>query len=1003
MQGKFTENVVLQERAETMKSSAKSLLAIETPVLIPIETMVDFRIEVYGSKVHSSTKKSSSEEVSSSTKALARKNITWPVVKVIKEKINSEIAEKVKSFFKISDDKLFPVLDKDWELIWSFIPTESPIRFNVILEASVKALPGSEKVIIRQFAIDFVDILEDILRERKLRQAINTPENLYILNEALKNYLKGQKYPFRVEISLKPGETLQDFWYKLKHDMITLNFVEDKQQDSDKQSDNEKEELSYEEKKKIVMDFIKEFILSQREKIYRDYSLYKEDKEEIIKFVVELLLNEAGNEIAKSENKEFLITLKNYLVVAFNDFVFQELIYENISTLQVESIEIIETRLLSKVMKEKLSDEEQKYIRKRGITENDLLRYLFYLLSISSMVNSGLIRRLSSGKFSITLEELLDVLNTRRMKSEILVQSEDKSQPDLEILQDYEARLQEAAKFLLNYYSKEKLIGESKTEGESQGVTWGTLADALQAAHNKLDEILGRLLIKGETESTSKDTEKESSQGTEYEATSVIEKGESLSTGKRQQAGSKKKKEDKAKKGEKQQEEKEKESEFLGGSVQGYKFPKFEPESEEEKLESEPEEETAASGGHDKIKVSRVVSAKCEEITGHFADEISKIVQGSSRVKGKDIGFNLTFDGYSVIITIDKMERISSKKERFFPIIRGSIYISVPSLGKISRAFIPFNIDNLVRNYLWRQETKIDDDVEKPITVQFDYALYPRFERTASGISVYYDIDVDFGGNLKEKIEKETDWQILLVRKGRGQFQLELKSFKEKEEMFRKLPPERRRGFLFRIGDDSVYIAASYKFPSFIVDISYARAFYDLLNRFIEKYTSENVYFRTGAQLIASKVKEYIEEFERGKYSTTSSKNTGVHKMLVISNEDEMNVIYAIAYLVKVGKLKLEPGDSIKADKNELKQEYELLRGEIKEISRHLEFMKVPIGSHRFDESRIKAAVLVSLRFVTRQLNATSEWLLDILSKCLLKHMSSIIKENSSSIEKNIG
>jgi hypothetical protein len=398
------------------------------------------------------------------------------------------------------------------------------------------------------------------------------------------------------------------------------------------------------------------------------------------------------------------------------------------------------------------------------------------------------------------------------------------------------------------------------------------------------------------------------------------------------------------------------------------------------------EEETVAQVSPSEIGVDKTVSAECEQIIYHFRDKINKIIEGSNRVEGEKVGFHLTFDDYPVVITIDEMMRHSFKKLRPFPIVKGSIYISVPALQKVTRAFIPSQVDNLVRAYLWRKEVELSADVRKPIVVQFSYTLKPRVAKASFGLSFYYDIEVGFGKDLEEEMSKETEWQIVLERKGKAKFEMGIKSFKEKEEMLRGLFPWQRRAFFFRISDDSTYIVSFYKDSSFVVTRDYAQAFHDLLNKFIKKIADEEGFLRASAYSLIFKVKKYIERLKMEKYSSAGSKNTGSDRWLIISDNNEMMAIYAIASFIKSGELKLE------TDNEELKKEYELLRDEFEEIFKYLKFMVIPGGSYRFDERKVRTAALASLKFVTKQLNAASKWLLNALSSCLLKHISSMIK-----------
>jgi hypothetical protein len=669
------------------------------------------------------------------------------------------------------------------------------------------------------------------------------------------------------------------------------------------------------------------------------------------------------------------------------------LIHESASVLHVKSVEIIRTRILGKVMKSNLDDEVQRYIEQRKITEDKLARFLFYTLFIHSLIKNKLSQRLSEGEFTITLEELLKVLKTGDMTSEILMtntsaikQTDADVQSKSEVSQNYVDKLEKAAALLLSYYNEEELLGESTEEtksdsGQTRKPTWRSLRDSIATTRDLLSEIVAKLASETGVTVTGQGSETGSLQAGDTKK-EVSSKAEGSSE---PQPKTKAKSEGKV--------EKKKSKTGEGGKKSAGEIT---PEQEVGEIDTEgvasefEEKETVAQIAPSEIGVDKMAPAQCEQIIAHFRDEINEIIKGSEHVEGKKVGFHLTFNDYPVVITIDKMIRLSPKKSRLFPIVKGSIHISVPSLQEVTRTSMPSEVDNLVRAYLWRKETKLSDDVKKPIIVQFSYTLTPSATKTSSGLSFYYKIAVDFGEDLKKKMRKDAGWQIVLREKEGAKFGMVIKSFEEKEEILRGLLPGQRRAFFFRISDDATYIVSFYKEPSFIVTKEYAQAFYDLLGRFIEKLVDRDSLLWASTYLLISKVKKYVERLKREKYSSAGSKNTGFDKGLTISDSNEMMVIYAIASLIESGVLKLE------TDNKELKEEYELLRDEFEEIFEYLKFMVVPGGSFRFDERKIKTAALVSLKFVTQQLNATSQWLLNMLSKCLLKHISSIIKKDNS-------
>ena len=1019
MQKKFLREFILWEQNEAVSSGAKTLLIFETPVVVPIETTVNLRIEISSSKVYSSAQTLSSSDIPSSLQSLAREKLTWSVNKVIAENITKSNAEKIKAFFENSEDDLFPVVDEDWYLIWGLVPTESPIRFNITLLANVEMVPERTKreIIIQRFANEFVDVFENLLKKKKFEKAVLSSHELNVLKS---------RVPIGSQFSFKPLRSLLAYLNELSDklsreiDKLSTELNELNMSLGNKESEvneldmllKEKEKIafenaakeasseeinkeikeikreierikqeisSYELKRKEIEKRIKEkldkkttissflnSIKDKRDQIYRDYFLDEGDRREIVKFVVELLLDEANYGDSFTE-------LRDYLIDAFNDFVFQVLIYESASVLRVKSVEIIRTHIWGKIMKSELDDEVKGYIERRKITEDKLARFLFYMLFIHSLIKNKLLQRLSSNESAITLEEFLKVLETEKMTSEVLITDASAAKQtgaDVQSMsgtsQDYLDKLEKAAALLLSYYNEEELLGESveKTESGSERTgkpTWSSLSDSIATTRNLLNKIIARLASE----------------------TGVTVAGQGSEVGSLQTADTKKEVSSKAKESTKSQPKTE-----VGGKGE-VKKGKSKPEKidiEEVTPEFE-KEETVDQVAPNEIGVDKTIPAQCEQIIYHFRNKINEIIEGSKRVEGEKVGFHLPFDNYPVVITIDEMIRPSSKELRPFPIVKGSIYISVPSLQKVTRAFIPAAVDNLVRAYLWRKKVKLSDDVRKPITVQFSYTLTPLATKVSSMLSFYYDIKVDFGEDLKKEMSKDTKWQIRLVKgKGSAKFEMKIKSFEEKEEILQELLPGRRRAFFFRLTDDASYIVSFYEVPSFIVTGDYAEAFHDLLNRFIEKLDDKEGFLRASAYLLISKVKKYVEKLKRGKYSSAGSKNTGSDRWLIISNNDEMMAIYAIASLIKDGKLKLE------TDNEELKEGYELLRDEFEEIFKYLEFVVIPGGSLRFDERRIRAAALASLKFVTKQLNASSEWLLDMLSSCLLEYIRNVIE-----------
>jgi hypothetical protein len=1074
MQRRVLRKFILQEQNEAVSSEAKALLVFETPAVVPIETAVGLRIEVSSSKVYSSGQALSSQSIPSSLQSLAREKLTWSVNKMIIENITESDAQKIKTFFENSEDDLFPVVDEDWYLIWGLVPTESPIRFNIILLANVEMVPDRTKreVIIRRFANEFLDVFENLLREKKFEKIVLSSHELNVLK---------RKVPIEPEFSSKPITYLNELSKELSKEIDRLSaeldelntllrdkkselseldmLLKEKKKDEEIKKIKEKiekieEEISsYELKRKEIEEKIKEkfdkkttisgffsSIKDKQQQIYREYSLGEGDRKEIREFVVGLLLDEAnyGNSFAE---------LRNYLVDAFNDFVFQVLIYENTSVLRVKSVEIIGTHILGGIMKSDLNDEVRKYIRERKITEDKLARFLFYTLFIHSLIKNRLLQRLSGSEFTITLEELLKVLETDKMKSEILITNAGAAKQtaaDVQSMpgtsQDYVDKLEEAAALLLSYYNEEELLGESAEEtksgsGQTKKPTWSSLSDAIATTRNLLGRVITKLASETGVTVAGQGSEVKNLQtaGTEKEVgLGAEESGKSQPKTEAGSGGKVGKRRSKTEKG------------------SGEPKSEITPEREVEKIGTEEvapefeEEETVAQIASNEIGVDKVTPAQCEQIIEHFRNKINKIIEGSQRVEGEKVGFHLAFDNYPVVITIDEMIRSSSKELRPFPIVKGSIYISVPSLQKVTRAFIPSIVDNLVRAYLWRKKTKLSDDVEKPIIVQFSYTLTPLVTKVFSRLSFYYDIKVDFGEDLKEEMWKDAKWQIRLGKKrGTAEFEMKIKSFEEKEEILQGLLPGRRRAFFFRISDDASYIVSFYEAPSFIVTRDYAEAFYDLLDRFIEKLDDKDSFLRGSTYFLISKVKKYVDELKRERYSSAGSKNTGSDRWLIISDNNEMMVIYAIASLIKDGVLKLEPDNEKLKEKyvrelvekyeNELaekygkefvekdgkklvekykeelrgkyekelmekykkkfEKEYELLRDEFEEIFKYLEFIVIPGGSFRFDERRIRTAALASLKFVTKQLNAASKWLLDMLSSCLLKYIGrNIIK-----------
>jgi hypothetical protein len=548
MQKIFWKDLILHEQ-ERMKSS-KTLLLFEVPVLIPIETRVNLRIEVSGSSVYSSKQKSFSPDIDSSLRALAREKATWSVIKMIEENVTEDAAQKIKAFFKNSGNELFPLVDKDWRLIWGLVPTESPLRFSITLLASVEIVPNraEKEIIILRFANEFVDVFENLLRREKFGKFVLNSHELNVLKrklsfgsqfsfksfQSLLTYLNKLSARLSKEIDELPSKLneLDELLKSKENELSELNaLLKDKEKAA---SETIKEEVSAEKisqeikeikakiqeieeeisslksKREKVEKEVKEkidiratingflnSIKDKRHQIYREYFLDEEDRKEIKKFVADLLLGEANY-------RGSFTKLRNYLIDAFNDFVFQVLIYENISVLHVKSLEIIGTHILGNIMKSGLDSKVQEYINKRKITEDKIARFLFYMLFVHSLIKNKLADRLSESEFTITLEELLRVLETEEMTSEILITSTGdaeqtgvNAQSMSETSRDYVDKLEKAAALLLSYYDEKELLEESTEETKSvteqtQKPKWSSLNDAIARTSSLLSKMAAK-------------------------------------------------------------------------------------------------------------------------------------------------------------------------------------------------------------------------------------------------------------------------------------------------------------------------------------------------------------------------------------------------------------------------------------------------------------------------------------------------------------------------------